>query len=88
MKLHGGINMTRVAGDGLVGLPGLLMTIAFIFIFAGIFVPRESGNWLLPVFLIVETGAAILYILNERRSHAISERLKKEMHRINEQSDR
>lgn len=88
MKLHRGINMTSVAGDGLAGLPGLLMTIAFVFIFAGIFVPRESGNWLLLVFLIVEAGSAFLYILNNRRSTKEFELLKKEMHKINELSDR
>jgi hypothetical protein len=88
MKLHRGINMTSVAGDGLVGLPGLLMTIAFVFIFAGIFVPPESGNWLLLVFLIVEAGSAFLYILNNRRSNKEFELLKKEMHKMNELSDR
>ncbi len=88
MKLHRGINMTSVAGDGLAGLPGLLMTIAFILIFAGIFVPRESGDWFLLVFLVVEAGSAFLYILNNRRSNKEFELLKKEMHKMNEPSDR
>lgn len=81
MKMHRGINMTSVAGDGLEGLPGLLFAIAFVLLFAGIFMPR---NWFLPVFLGVEAGAAILYIMCNRHNRKESEQLKRELHRINE----
>ncbi len=83
MTLHPGINTTKVAGSGLEGLPGLLIAIAFVLIFAGIFVPRESGNRFLLVFLSIEAAAAILYILSKRRNARESEQLKKEMHQIN-----
>jgi len=88
MKLHRGINITSVAGEGLNGLPGLLITVAFVCLFAGIFVPRESGKWFLFVFLAIETGAAILYILIARRNREDSQRLKIELHRINDQPNR
>ena len=84
MKLHPGINTTSIAGDGLQGLPGLLMTIAFVFIFAGIFVSRESSYWFMAIFLAVETGAVILYILAERTSRKESEQVIRQMHRIND----
>ena len=84
MKLHPGINITSIAGNGLEGLPGLLITIAFIFLFAGIFVSRESSYWFMAVFLAVETGAGILYILAERNSRKESEQMIRQMHRINE----
>jgi hypothetical protein len=84
MKLHPGINTTSIAGDGLQGLPGLLMTIAFVFIFAGIFVSRESSYWFMAIFLAVETGAGILYILAERTSRKESEQVIRQMHRIND----
>ena len=84
MKLHPGINTTSIAGDGLQGLPGLLMTIAFVFIFAGIFLSRESSYWFMAIFLAVETGAVILYILAERTSRKESEQVIRQMHRIND----
>ena len=84
MTLHRGINMTSVAGDGLKDIPGLLIAIAFVFIFAGIFVPREWSNWFMALFLAVEAGAAILYVLLDRRERKESERLIREMHRMNE----
>jgi uncharacterized membrane protein len=83
MKLHRGINTTSIAGDGLEGLPGLLIAIAFVFIFAGIFLPRSS-DWLLILFLAVETAAAILYFVFDRRSRRESERLRRALHQINE----
>lgn len=83
MKLHRGINMTSIAGDGLAGLPGLLITIAFVFIFVGIFLPRKN-DWYLILFVAVEIGAAALYIVAARRNRKESERLKRELHRINE----
>ncbi len=84
MKLHRGINTSSIAGEGLEGLPGLLITIAFVFMFVGIFLPRKSGDWLLALFLSAEIGAAILYILADRHNRKESERLKKELHKIND----
>ncbi len=83
MKLHRGINTSSIAGEGLEGLPGLLITIAFVFMFVYIFLPRKTSDWLLVLFLAVETGAAILYILADRHNRKESERLKKELHKIN-----
>ena len=88
MNLHPGINMSRVSGNGLEDLPGLLITIAFIAVFAGMFVPRESGNWFLLIFLSVEAIAAGLYLWKNRHDREESQRLKDQMHRINEQSKR
>jgi hypothetical protein len=65
MRLHRGINTTSVTGEGLDGLPGLLIAIAFPMLFAGIFIPHK---WFLGIFLAVEAGAAILYLLSEYRN--------------------
>jgi len=83
MKLHRGINTSSIAGEGLEGLPGLLITIAFVFMFVYIFLPRKTSDWLLVLFLAVEIGAAILYILADRRNRKESDRLKRELHKIN-----
>src|SRR5678816_2230779 len=37
MKRHSGINTTHVTGEGLSGLPGLIITIFFLFLPLGIF---------------------------------------------------
>ncbi len=83
MKAHRGINMISVAGEGLNGVPGLLITVAYLFLFAGIFVPRNAG-WFVPVFLAVEAGAVILYVMLQRRDREEVEEFKQEMHRIND----
>jgi uncharacterized membrane protein len=88
MKLHRGINISSIAGNGLEGLLGLLIAIAFVFIFTGVFLPRKTGSWLVVLFLCVEIGAAILYILINRRSRRESERLMQQMHQINEEGAR
>jgi hypothetical protein len=49
---HRGINSTSTVGEDLENLPGVLITIAFVFIFLGIFCPATtSGFWssLLPL---------------------------------------
>ncbi len=84
MGYHRGINMSSVAGSGLNGLPGLLITIAFVFIFAGIFLPRKASDWLVVLFFAVEIGAAVVYVLIERRNRKESERLNRELHTIND----
>ena len=80
MKLHRGINITSVAGYGLEGLPGLLMALAFVLLFLGIFLPR---NWFLPIFLAAEAGAAVLYIRSAHHDEEESRRLSRELHGIN-----
>lgn len=84
MKLHCGFNSSGNAGEGFEGLPGLLVTIAFVFILLSVFLPRNASNWFLVLFLAVEIGAAILYVRIDRRNRNESERLRKELHQINE----
>ena len=81
--LHRGINTASVAGEGLADLPGLLVMILFVFMFISIFVPRDN-QWFLVVFLVVEAGAATLYLLGQRRDRRDSEQLRKALHEINE----
>jgi len=84
VKLHCGFNTSGSTGEGLEGLPGLLVTIAFVSIFLCIFLPPNASNWFLVLFLAVEIGASILYVLIDRRNLKESERLRKELHQINE----
>ena len=88
MKLHRGINSASIAGEGFEGLPGLLMMIAFVFIFLGIFMPRRNTEWFGALFFIVEIGAAALYILLGRRDRNDSEQFQRTFHQINEPQDR
>ena len=92
MNSHSGINTTHVTGEGLAGLPGLIITIFFIFLPLGIFLPRnvqhEYGNWILGAFLLVEIGASVLYIRSARRDREASERIARTLHDINEPRDR
>jgi len=84
MTPHRGINTSSIAGEGFEGLPGLIMAIAFVFFFLGIFLPRNS-NWPLAVFIFVEITAVTLYIIGARRSRADSEKAWKALHEINEE---
>jgi hypothetical protein len=84
MHVHRGINSSSIAGEGLDGLPGLLMTIAFVFIFLGIFWPRNN-DWLGALFFIAEIGGAAIYIAVSRRNRRDSERCKQALHEINEE---
>ena len=92
MKQHSGINATHVTGEGLSGLPGLIITIFFIFLPFAIFLPRyvqdEYSNWILGMFLLIEIAAGVLYIRSERRDREASERLAKTLHQINGPRDR
>jgi hypothetical protein len=83
MKPHRGINSASVTGEGLAGLPGLIIAIAFVFLFLSIFLPRDA-NWILGVFFAVEVGAAALYVRGMRRDREAAERAYNELHRINE----
>jgi len=91
MKPHRGINSTSVAGEGLEGLPGLLMAIAFVFFPLAIILPRyiqrDYKGWILGLFLTAEIVSAALYIRGARRDRKASEELKRVLHQINEQED-
>jgi hypothetical protein len=86
VHLHRGINSSSIAGEGFQGLPGLLMTIAFVFIFLGIFMPRNT-DWFGGLFFIVEIGAAFIYVIAGRRNRKDSEESRKALHQINEPQD-
>ena len=92
MKRHSGINTTHVTGEGLSGLPGLIITIFFIFLPLGIFLPRsfqhEYGNWILGLFFLVVIIAGALYIRSARRDQEAAERITKALHEINDPHDR
>ena|SRR5687767_9436542 len=81
--LHRGINSSSIAGEGLSGLPGLLITVAFVFMFFGIFLPRQN-QWFLVLFVAVEIAAAGLYVALTRRSRRGAEEIRRALHRINE----
>lgn len=82
--LHRGINMTSLASEGLGNLPGLIITVAVIFIFFGIFLPRDN-QWFLVLFIATEIGVSVAYILLNRRSRRESEEMQQALHTINEQ---
>ena len=88
MKRHSGINTTHVTGEGLSGLPGLIITIFFLFLPLGIFLPRDVqhdyGNWILGLFFLVVIVAGALYIRSVRRDREASEQVEKALHEINE----
>jgi uncharacterized membrane protein YccC len=86
MKTHRGINSASITGEGLEGLPGLIIAIAFVFFFFSIFLPRNA-DWILGVFIAVEVIAATLYIRGARRDRDDSERAARAMHEINEVKD-
>jgi hypothetical protein len=81
---HRGINSASIAGEGFEGLPGLVIAVAFVFIFLSIFLPRHN-DWFLVLFVGVEIGAAALYIQAGRRDRKASEASNRALHQINEQ---
>ena len=83
---HRGINSTSLAGEGLGNLPGLLITIAFVFMFFGIFLPRHN-QWFLVLFIAAEIVAAVVYIGVTRHSRKESERLQEVLREINDPED-
>jgi hypothetical protein len=91
MKTHGGINSTSIVGEGLGGLPGLIIAIAFLFFPLGFLLPRyihrAYDGWILGIFLTVEIIACTLYVLGARRNRRDSEWLQNVMHQINEKQD-
>ncbi len=83
MRLRCGFDTGGSDGEAFEGLPGLLVTIAFVFMLACVFLPRDVGEWYLVLFLAVEVGAAILYVLADRHGRRESDRLRRELHKIN-----
>ena len=86
MNPHRGINTASIASEGFEGLPGLIMAIAFVFLFISIFLPRDA-DWMLGVFIAVEVGAAVLYIRAARRDKEAAEQTYIALHEINEDHD-
>lgn len=84
MSPHRGINTTSIAGQGLEDLPGLIIAIAFVFIFMGIFLPRNASNWIVVFFFLVEGVACAAYILFQKRDRKAACQIQRALHRLNE----
>jgi hypothetical protein len=82
-----GCSSSGTEGEGPQGLPGLLISIAFAFFFVSIFLPERTIDWFLLCFIAVEIGAAVLYLVGDRRSRADADRLRRELHQMNEKTD-
>ena len=87
MKPTLGCGSSGTEGEGPQGLPGLMISIAFAFGFVSVFLP-PACNWFFPSFIAVEFGAAVLYLLASRRSRNDVDRMRRELHQINEKNDR
>ena len=86
MKPTRGCGSSGTEGEGPQGLPGLLISVAFAYIFVFIFLPESAHNWFLPVFIAVEVVAAVFYLVSERHSRTDADRLRRELHQINEKT--
>jgi hypothetical protein len=82
-----GCGSSGTEGEGPQGLPGLLISVAFAYIFVFIFLPESAHDWFLPLFIVVEIGAAVLYLVADRRSRTDADRLRRELHKINEKTE-
>ena len=78
---------SSIAGEGLEGLPGLLIVIAFVFIFVGIFIPPHATDWLVVIFFLVEGLAAVVFLVCQRRERRATNQLAHELHRLNENEE-
>jgi len=83
MKPTIGTGSAGTEGEGPQGLWGLLISIAFAYIFVSIFLPESAGRWLWIPLVVIEAVAAIWYILSHRRYQKESEQLRKDLHQIN-----
>ncbi len=88
MKPTIGTGSSGTEGEGPQGLLGLLISIAFAYIFVFIFLPESARAWFLPLGIAVLAGAAVLYLLADRRSRKEADRLRKVLHQINEKTER
>ncbi len=87
MKPTRGCSSGGTEGEGPQGLPGLLISIAFAFLFVSIFLPGWTINSFLLCFVAVEAGAAVLYLVGDHRSRADPDRLRRELHQTNTKTD-
>jgi hypothetical protein len=83
-----GCGSSGTDGEGPQGLMGLLISVAFVYMFVFIFLPESAQEWFLPSFIAAEIGAAVLYLVADRRSRTDADRLRRELHKINEKTDR
>ncbi len=86
MKPTVGCGSSGSEGEGPQGLPGLLISIAFLFLFIFVFLPDSAHTWFLTLFVLVEVCAAVLYILADRRNRREADRLRRQLHQINEKT--
>lgn len=93
MKPSRGFNISSVAAAGLEGLPGVIIATAFVLMFIAFLLPRAwrhgaTGDILFPLFLLIELGACIAFVVAQRRDRLRTERIEQELHRLNEGEDR
>lgn len=91
MRTHRGINLSSVAGEGLTGLPGVLITVFFVFfgtcVVLSLFVPdflEGDSGWLVPIFLLAVAGACGAFVLSQRHDSRLTAQLEQELHKLNE----
>jgi hypothetical protein len=82
-----GTGSSGTEGDGPQGVIGLLITVAFAYIFVFVFLPESARDWFVPLFIVVEVGAAVLYVVADRRSRAATDRMLRDLHQINEKTN-
>jgi len=83
-----GTGSSGTEGEGPQGLLGLLISVAFAYIFVFvIFLPTSAYGWFVPLFIAVEIGTAVLYLVADRRSRAQADRMMRDLHQINEKTD-
>ncbi len=87
MKPTVGTGSSGTEGEGPQGLIGLLICVAFAYIFVFVFLPESAHGWFVPLFIAVEIVAAVLYLVAERRSRAEANRMLRDLHQINEKTD-
>ncbi|HYK90375.1 MAG TPA: hypothetical protein VE398_16490 [Acidobacteriota bacterium] len=87
MKPTRGCSSGGTEGEGPQGLLGFLISIAFAFFFVSIFLPESAQRWFLLLFIAVEIGAAVFYLVGERRSRTDADELRRKLHQINEKHD-
>jgi hypothetical protein len=87
MKPSLGCGSGGTKGEGPQGLLGLLISIFFAFGVVSVLLPT-ARNWIFPSFIVAEFSAAVLYLLASRRSRNDADRMRRELHQINEKNDR
>jgi len=95
MRPHRGVNSSTVAGEGLEGLPGVLIAAFFVVsglcLLLALFFPdylQAVGDWAVPICMLVIVGACVVYVLSQMRDRALTAQLGQELHTLNEAGDR